>query len=143
MARGGILDVDDFAGASPRVKEPHHLSPSDPDNHSSSLSASAPSGVLIDYGPQPNRGNMGEVPAMRQMGTSERMGSAQHEIDQHTAAQHAQPADDRNLTLARSQQEISSLRNQMQEMRNRIDHLEDQLQPSRALDLSDEQPAAL
>jgi hypothetical protein len=31
----------------------------------------------------------------------------------------------------------------VQELRNRIDHLQDQLQPGRALDLSDEKPAAL
>jgi hypothetical protein len=141
MTPGGILDVDDFPGASPRVEEPHHHhSPSDPNNHSSSVSTA---GALIDYGrPRPDRGNMGDIPAMRQMGISKRVGSAQHEIDQHRAAQSAQPAGDRSPTPARSQQEISSLRNQVQELRNRIDHLQDQRQSDRALDLSDEQPPA-
>ena len=133
---GGILDVDNFQGVGPIiVQQSHHRSPPDANN-----SYSASSGALIDYGrPQPDRGSMGEAPAMRQTEISKRFSSTQQ--TQLAAAQGVQPVDDRSPP-ARSLQEMASLRNQVEELRNRVDHLQGQQQPDRALDPSEEQPPA-
>jgi hypothetical protein len=160
MGPGGTLDVDNFPRASPRVHF-HYRGPSGSDNYYAS-------GTVVDYGQlQPNRGNMGEVPAMRQMQSNERfrtlpnqgnreevramrqmeisrrLRAAQREMNQLTAAQGAQPASDRVPTPGPSRQsrEMASFRDQVRELQNRI-RMRNQQQSDWALGLSDDPPPA-
>jgi hypothetical protein len=124
MAPGGILNVDNSPGVSPEV-ESHHRGPSGSDR---SL---------------PNwQGNGEEVHAVRQMEIGKRLRAAQRAMDLLTAAQRAQPDSDRVPTPGPLQQEVASLRNQMQELQNTIEQMRNQQQSDGALGLSDEPPPA-
>jgi hypothetical protein len=79
---------------------------------------------------------------VRQMEISKRLRAAQHEMNQLTAAQAAQPASDRVPTPGPSRQEVASLRDQVQELQNRIEQMQNQQQSDWALGLSDEPPPA-
>ena len=159
MMPGGILDVDNSPRASPRVESHCDRGPSGSENYySAPLMSGAP---VIDYGggvgevpavrqmesnerfrAMSNQGSGGDVRAARQMEISERIRAAQREMDQLTAAQNSQPASGRAPTPAPSQQEMVSLRNQVQELKNKIEQMQNQQQSDWALGLSDEPPPA-
>jgi hypothetical protein len=150
MAPGGVLEVDNSLRASSGV-ESHDC---------------GPLGKVIDYGRlQPNRGSVGEVPAMcqmevneclptlpdqgnrgevravRQMEITRHLRATQRKMDQLTS-EGGQPASDRVPTPGPSRQEMELLRNQMQELQNTIEQMRNQQQSDWALDLSDEPPPA-